>query len=176
MYSFTITKEEQTQQLAQALAAILQGGEFISLRGELGAGKSSFARATIRALARNERLEVPSPSFTIIQPYFSFSSLPIYHCDLYRISDQSEIFELGLEPIMAGAPRAKAPRAKAPIFEESEAIYLVEWPQRAQGVLRKPELDLHFTFAQGEKKLDEESRLIHASGCAELLERLKNYA
>lgn len=171
MYSFTITKEEQTQQLAQALAAILQGGEFISLRGELGAGKSSFARATIRALARNERLEVPSPSFTIIQPYFSFSSLPIYHCDLYRISDQSEIFELGLEPIMA-----KAPRAKAPIFEESEAIYLVEWPQRAQGVLRKPELDLHFTFAQGEKKLDEESRLIHASGCAELLEGLKNYA
>ena len=105
-----------THALAARLAAVLQGGDVVALRGDLGAGKSELARALIRARA-GSALEVPSPTFTIMQDY-PLEGLTIRHIDLYRIADPDELFELGLE--------------EAPAEDEA---WLVEWPERAAGRL-----------------------------------------
>jgi tRNA threonylcarbamoyl adenosine modification protein YjeE len=83
----------------------------IGLSGPLGTGKSELARALIRARAGAE-IEVPSPSFTLVQDY-PIGDLVLRHIDLYRLTDPSELLEIGLE-----AP-------------ESGEIWLVEWPERA---------------------------------------------
>src|SRR5690606_6561546 len=93
----------------------LRPGDIVSLEGDLGAGKTALARAIIRALAGDPALEVPSPTFAIIQPYETKSG-PILHADLYRLTDASEVDELGL-------------------LDDPEAIVLVEWAERAQQVL-----------------------------------------
>ncbi|MEZ5935125.1 MAG: tRNA (adenosine(37)-N6)-threonylcarbamoyltransferase complex ATPase subunit type 1 TsaE [Alphaproteobacteria bacterium] len=105
-----------THGLAARLAGLLRGGDVVALRGDLGAGKTEFARALIRARAGSP-LEVPSPTFTIMQDY-PLDGLTIRHIDLYRIADPDELFELGLEETPA----------------EDEA-WLVEWPDRAAGRL-----------------------------------------
>ncbi|KKB77733.1 hypothetical protein VW35_13740 [Devosia soli] len=98
----------------QELAALLKPGDIVSLEGELGAGKSALARATIRALAGDPGLEVPSPTFSLIQPYDTPRGL-VLHADLYRLGDAAEADELGL-------------------LDNPEAIVLVEWAERAQQV------------------------------------------
>lgn len=112
-----------THALAATLAHILRGGDVIALRGPLGIGKSEIARALIRARAGAE-IEVPSPSFTLIQDY-ELDGLTIRHIDLYRVRTPEELLELGLE----GAPG------------EDEAR-LVEWPERAEGRLAGARLDV----------------------------------
>ena len=98
----------------------------IALRGPLGAGKSELARALIRARAGAD-IEVPSPSFTLVQDYPQ-GDLVLRHIDLYRLGDPAELQELGLE-----AP-------------ESLEVWLVEWPERAGNVFSQ---DLQITLEQG---------------------------
>jgi len=102
--------EADTIAFAAAIAPLLRPGDTILLSGEIGAGKSAFARAVIRALA-GAQIEVPSPTFTLVQTY----DLPIgdvWHCDLYRLTHPDEALELGLDEA----------------FET--AICLIEWPDR----------------------------------------------
>jgi tRNA threonylcarbamoyl adenosine modification protein YjeE len=87
----------------------------VLLEGDLGAGKTALARAIIRALAGDERLDVPSPSFALVQPYEA-NGHPILHADLYRLGDAREVDELGL-------------------FDRADAIVLVEWPERSADML-----------------------------------------
>lgn len=105
-----------THSFAARAAGALLGGDVIALQGDLGVGKSEFARALIRARAGAE-IEVPSPTFTIIQDY-PLVGLTIRHIDLYRIADPDELFELGLEDAPGG-----------------DEAWLVEWPERANGRL-----------------------------------------
>ena len=112
-----------THALAARLALVLRGGDVIALQGNLGAGKSELSRALIRARA-GSALEVPSPTFTILQDY-PLDDLTIRHIDLYRIADPDELLELGLE--------------EAPSDEEA---WLVEWPERAGGRLNGAVLTL----------------------------------
>ncbi|HWA18451.1 MAG TPA: tRNA (adenosine(37)-N6)-threonylcarbamoyltransferase complex ATPase subunit type 1 TsaE [Devosia sp.] len=100
-----------TAALGVRLAAALKPGDLVLLAGGLGAGKTALARAIIRALAADPGLEVPSPSFALVQPY-DLTGGPILHADLYRLASAREIAELGL-------------------FDRPEAIVLVEWPERA---------------------------------------------
>jgi tRNA threonylcarbamoyl adenosine modification protein YjeE len=100
-----------TRALGARLAAVIRGGEVIALRGPLGAGKSELARALIRARA-GAAIEVPSPSFTLVQDY-PIGDLVLRHIDLYRLGAPAELIELGLD-----AP-------------ESHEVWLVEWPERA---------------------------------------------
>jgi tRNA threonylcarbamoyl adenosine modification protein YjeE len=83
----------------------------VLLSGGLGAGKTALARAIVRTLADDPRLDVPSPSFALVQPY-EVAGTPLLHADLYRLVDPREIDELGL-------------------FDRADAIVLVEWPERA---------------------------------------------
>lgn len=104
-----LADEEATARLAAALAPHLTPGDVVTLSGGLGSGKTSFARALIAALGHDG--EVPSPSFAIVQPYEELAP-PVWHADLYRIEDPSELAELGLD-------------------ELDHAVVLVEWPERA---------------------------------------------
>jgi tRNA threonylcarbamoyl adenosine modification protein YjeE len=104
---------DATAALAHALAPVLRPGDTLLLQGQLGAGKSHFARALIRALLGpgGDMAEVPSPSFTLVQTYDTPRG-EVWHADLYRLSDPQEMWELGLDMAM------------------DEAICLIEWPDR----------------------------------------------
>ncbi len=108
---------------------MLRPGDLVALEGDLGAGKSELARATIRALAGAE-IEVPSPSFTLVQRY-DLADLPVVHADLYRLADPEEVHELGLdEALQTGA-------------------LLVEWPERAADLLPADRLTIRLAVADG---------------------------
>ena len=106
--------DDATLAFGQELAALLAPGDIVSLEGELGAGKSALARATIRALAGDPELEVPSPTFALVQPYDTPRG-PVLHADLYRLSDAAEADELGL-------------------LDNADGVVLVEWAERASHV------------------------------------------
>lgn len=105
-----LTAEELAARAAR-LAAQLRAGDVIFLYGDLGAGKTFFARALIRALCGDPALPVPSPTFTLVQTYDTPAG-PLWHFDLYRLQDPEEIYETGWEEALSGA------------------IMLVEWPER----------------------------------------------
>jgi tRNA threonylcarbamoyl adenosine modification protein YjeE len=107
--------ESRTMLLGEDIAAVLKPGDALALEGDLGAGKTTLARAIIRALAGDPALEVPSPTFTLVQSYDA--RIPARHFDLYRLSDPGELLELG--------------------FDEAreEGVVLVEWPERAGGLI-----------------------------------------
>lgn len=120
----SLPNETDTQKLAGRIAPQLQKGDVLLLEGPIGAGKSAFCRALIRA--RLGRLEdVPSPTFTLVQTYDDAAG-DIWHCDLYRLSDPDELFELGLEDA----------------FED--AICLIEWPDRLGDAAPADALRLQF--------------------------------
>ena len=104
--------EAATAAFGEDLAAALQPGDVIGLSGDLGAGKTTLARAIIRALADDPRLEVPSPTFTLVQTY-ALGRLALAHFDLYRLASPDELDELGLDEATA------------------DGAVLVEWPERA---------------------------------------------
>ena len=114
--------EAATIRLAEDVAAKLAIGDVIALRGDLGAGKTSFARALIRAVAGNSELEVPSPTFTIVQTYDT--RLPIAHFDLYRLGSADELEEIGFDEAVC------------------EGVVLVEWPERAEESLPANRLEI----------------------------------
>ena len=126
------TDEAATASLAADIAALVKPGDLLTLSGELGSGKTTFARALIRALAGDPELEVPSPTFTLIQVYESAAKdgavFPIVHADLFRIKDPSELAELGWEEASEGA------------------LVIVEWPERAGATLTGDRLDLAFAI------------------------------
>jgi tRNA threonylcarbamoyl adenosine modification protein YjeE len=107
---------------------MLRPGDFVTLSGDLGAGKTTFARAVIRRLAGDDRLEVPSPTFTLMQSYV-LPQFPVIHADLYRVSEPGEIRELGLDEAGEGA------------------VTLLEWPDRAVERLPSDRLDIAITLS-----------------------------
>jgi len=125
-----LTREE-LERLAHVLAPLARAGDFLALRGDLGAGKTTFARAFIRTAAGKADLDVPSPTFTLIQNYPGKGRYPeILHVDLYRIEKPEEIRELGLEDAMG-------------------SIVLLEWPERLEGGLPKDAMVISFEAGSG---------------------------
>jgi len=115
--------EARLVRLAEDIAFAARPGDLIALRGELGAGKTTLARAIIRALSGDTREEIPSPTFTLVQTYAA-PRMPVAHFDLYRINAPSELDELGLDLALR------------------HGLALVEWPERAGGVLPKARLEV----------------------------------
>ncbi len=104
-----LADEEATARLGGKLAHAARPGDVITLSGPLGAGKTALARGLIAALGHEG--DVPSPSFAIVQPYDALDP-PVWHVDLYRIEEPSEMDELGLDSV-------------------GDAVLVVEWPERA---------------------------------------------
>jgi len=117
--SLVLLDEAATVALGARLAALWRRGDVVLLEGPLGAGKSALARAALRAATGDATLEVPSPTYTLVQAYMLPGGLVVWHFDLYRLGDPSEVRELGWA-------------------EAREGIALVEWPERL-GPLAPPE-------------------------------------
>jgi tRNA threonylcarbamoyl adenosine modification protein YjeE len=128
--SFTVTlpDEQATARFAVDIAAALEPGDLVTLSGDLGAGKTTFARALIRYLAGDEAIEVPSPTFTLLQEY-ELPRFPLVHADFYRLAGAAELAELGFDDLPQGT------------------VVLLEWPDRAAGALPPDRLDITFTLA-----------------------------
>jgi tRNA threonylcarbamoyl adenosine modification protein YjeE len=118
--------EAATAALAARIAALAAPGDVIALKGDLGAGKTSFARAFIRARG-DAHEEVPSPTFTLVQIYEAAFGV-IWHFDLYRLSTADEAWELGIEDAFASG------------------ISLIEWPERLGPLLPLHRLDVTLDF------------------------------
>ena len=122
MPRFELPDLAATAALARKLAPWLKAGDVVALHGGLGAGKTTFSRALISALLEQDT-EVPSPTYTLVQTYDG-PNFPIFHFDLYRLEDPSEVFELGWD-------------------ETQDGLALIEWPDRAGAHLPAWRLDLH---------------------------------
>jgi len=129
-YSFVaaLAGEEGTRRLMADIAGLIEPGDLITLSGDLGAGKTTFARALIRHLAGDETVEVPSPTFTLMQAY-KLPRFALVHADLYRLSGPAELAELGFDDLAAGT------------------VMLLEWPDRAAGYLPADRIDVAFTLS-----------------------------
>ncbi|WND03931.1 tRNA (adenosine(37)-N6)-threonylcarbamoyltransferase complex ATPase subunit type 1 TsaE [Temperatibacter marinus] len=111
IFSFQSYSEQETEAFAIQIGRLLRVGDIVALVGDLGAGKSVTARAIIRFLCEDDAMEVPSPTFTLVQEYQT-DKMNIWHSDLYRIEESDEIYELGFEEAL------------------DHAALLVEWPDR----------------------------------------------
>jgi len=138
---FIFRAPEDTAAFARALAPRLRAGDVLLLEGQIGSGKTHFARALIQArlLADGAPLEdVPSPTFTLVQTYDT-GRIEIWHADLYRLTHPDEVEELGL------------------VDAFTEAVCLVEWPDRLGDLA--PEGALVLSFAPGD---DADTRVVTA--------------
>ena len=125
MIALDLPNETATSDLAARIAALAEPADVIALKGELGTGKTAFARAFIRA--RGECDDIPSPTFTLVQIYDA-GGTAIWHFDLYRLRTPDEAWELGIEDAFASG------------------ISLVEWPERMGPLLPERRLQITFTF------------------------------
>ncbi|HEV7253955.1 MAG TPA: tRNA (adenosine(37)-N6)-threonylcarbamoyltransferase complex ATPase subunit type 1 TsaE [Mesorhizobium sp.] len=139
--------EADTVRLGQDLAAAARAGDVFALQGDLGAGKTCLARAFLRALHDDPELEVPSPTFTLVQDYSG--RLPVSHFDLYRLGSADELDELGFSEAV------------------SRGAVLVEWPERAQASLPPDALWVRLEHAPGS------GRLARLEGVGALAERAR---
>jgi tRNA threonylcarbamoyl adenosine modification protein YjeE len=153
-FSVALPDEHATQRLAIDIANALEPGDLVTLSGDLGAGKTTFARALIRYLAGDPMIEVPSPTFTLMQMY-DLPRFLLVHADLFRLSGSAELAELGFDDLPEGA------------------VVLVEWPDRAAGFLPPDRLDVALTLAP---KLKLEFRHARVTGYGEFGPRVDRMA
>ena len=123
-----LDSQARTEAHAAAMACAMREPCAIMLEGALGAGKTTWARAFLRALGH--RGVVPSPTYTLVEPYET-GGFQIYHVDLYRLQETQELDELGLRELLDGG-----------------VVLLVEWPERWPGM--EAQADVRLRFAHGD--------------------------
>ena len=148
-HDMDLPSEAATVSIARRLAIVARSGDVIALNGDLGAGKTSFARGFIAALT-GQAEEAPSPTFTLVQTYDSALGT-IWHFDLYRLARPDDARELGFEDALA------------------DGITLIEWPERIAGQLPKQRLDLTLSFSAG----NDDARHLHLAGYGNWAPRLR---
>ena len=121
--SVSLNYADETAIFARKLGAFLTAGDTILLTGDVGAGKTHLARALIQSMLAVPE-DVPSPTFTLVQTYDAWDGVEIWHADLYRLHDPSEIEELGLTDAMP------------------QAVCIIEWPDRLASLRPKDALDI----------------------------------
>lgn len=124
-----LASHEDTIKFGKAMSQVVRPGDVLLLEGDLGAGKTTFTQGFAEGLEIKEF--VNSPTFVIINEYYS-GKLPLYHMDLYRLEDEEQLYDLGVEEYFFG-----------------NGVSIVEWPAIAKPLL--PETYTHFTFSKGEQ-------------------------
>ncbi len=154
--NINVKNEAASEHLGKVFAKHMLIGDIIVLEGGLGSGKTTLARAIIRYLLNDKNLEVPSPSFALVQPYMN-KKYHILHVDLYRISDSSELEELGL-------------------FDDEKAILLVEWAQNAKQLIEQANWKIELFIGNNENErvinitnYDQQNRLKKLNDALEVL-------
>lgn len=144
---YTSASPHDTSLLAQRIARFIEPGDTLLLQGDLGAGKSHFARSFIQAMGTRQN-HIPSPTFTLVQAYDD-TRLPLIHADLYRLKDATELDDLDMHDYFG------------------HGVCLIEWPERAASALPKNALTLHFSVT------GENTREVELTGNATWQKRLK---
>jgi tRNA threonylcarbamoyladenosine biosynthesis protein TsaE len=124
-----LADDAATAELGASIARELRPGDIVLLEGDLGAGKTALARAIIRSLAADPALDVPSPTFALVQPYDTPAG-PVLHADLYRLGDPREVDELGLH-------------------DNPDAIVLVEWAARSPEIVAAATMTVELAIPPG---------------------------
>ena len=123
----------QLEDFAKDLSSRLQPGDVVFLKGDLGAGKTTFTQFLIKSLGYDQR--VKSPTYAIYETY-NLDKATVYHIDLYRIGNQEEIYYLGIDDIFNG-----------------ENIVIIEWPERGNSVLPEPSMIITFELLKNKKRI-----------------------
>ena len=129
---FISHSEKDTEKFAKKFASSLKGDEIILLEGDLGAGKTTFTKSLAKALGIKEH--ITSPTFTLVNEYHS-GKFTLFHFDMYRLEDESEAIELGLDE-----------------YFNAKAISIIEWPMRIKNLLPAKHILINI------EKIDENSR------------------
>lgn len=129
MRIFETNSYEETQKAAEEIAQTLNGGEFIAMYGDLGAGKTAFVQGLAKALGIAEY--VTSPTFTIVNEYYG--RLPLFHFDVYRISDPDEMYEIGYDEYL-----------------DRNGVCVIEWAELIEELF--PDRYIKLTMLKNEEK------------------------
>jgi len=146
--------EAETSRLARHLASFVRPGDLITLSGGLGVGKTSFARGLIRAVLREPAVEVPSPTFTLMQVYEG-ENFPVIHADLFRLQSRAELEALGWEEM------------------SENALVLVEWPERAGVDTAAERLDVTLALSPAVAVKASDERIVTFTGSGAWRSRLR---
>lgn len=149
VWRLDVANEEETAALARELATLLRAGDLVALAGDLGVGKTTFARALIRELLADPALEAPSPTFTLMQTYEG-AGTRVVHADFYRLESAAELAGLGWEEAI------------------EDAIVLAEWAERAREAFSDDRLEVRLSFSEA----DDRARRLTISGYGAFAPRL----
>jgi N-acetylmuramate 1-kinase len=152
-FSIALADEEATRRLAVDLANLIKPGDFVALSGDLGVGKTTLVRAMIAHLAGDAVIEVPSPTFTLVQTY-DLPKFALAHVDLYRVSGAHELAELGIDDIPG-------------------AVVVMEWPDRAGGALPADRIDVALALGPEREGI---GRVAHVAGSGAAAARIAQLA
>lgn len=153
VWRLDVGSEAETIELAQEFSTLVRSGDAVMLSGDLGAGKTTFARAIIRELVADPMLEAPSPTFTLMQIYEG-AGKRVVHADFYRLENAAELADIGWEEAT------------------DDAIVLVEWAERARETLSPDRLEVRLSFVDGDNR---EARRLTISGYGRFVSRLASF-